>query len=704
MPVLQRIQVRGSGPQPYTPKSLSSSKFTQPIADTTQTIVVLPRRLTEDQQALTLADAMKNVPGAGTFNLGENGATRMGDDIYLRGIDTANSIYVDGIRDTSTVHRDLFNTEAIDVILGPSGADFGRGAPSGSINMVSKQPTRQARFDASLGVGSARYKRGTLDWNQPLTPTAAFRVNVMGIKSGLQGRDKVRNDRTGVAPAFALGLGTPTRAYLDVLHVHQTNIPDPGVLTIGMPGWGSVPGYGYVGLAPKVDRNSYYGTDLDHDDATTDMVTLRLEHDMNGVTTLRNATRYARTKENYLVGAFIAKPGTYLTTPDPANRAGWTARRLANVKDVNDRIWSNQTNVTSNFHTGSIEHDISAGLEFSREMQNNHGIALRGVLPPVSVYAPDPAMPGLSTYRSGINTYARTDTVALYGFDTVKLTKRIEINGGARVDHYRTVYDSTASLHKQGNLLTWKAGVLYHLTRHGNVYVNVGVSEQPPGGSDFQLQAADVLNRVGADRVDFAPEKAKTAELGTKWRLFNKQLLVSATLFQTRISNDVEQNDDGTFSQFGQKRVQGVEFLAGGSLTRHWSANAGYTIEHAYIAKGASVTADGSRDLDYSPRHAFTLWTTYQFPHGLRLGGGASYMGHMSRHSSASNPPTPDTVPRYWVFNALAGYRVNRNLDLQLNVNNVFDRRYIASINKSGYRYYPGASRNVMLTATIHFK
>lgn len=56
----------------------------------------------------------------------------------------------------------------------------------------------------------------------------------------------------------------------------------------------------------------------------------------------------------------------------------------------------------------------------------------------------------------------------------------------------------------------------------------------------------------------------------------------------------------------------------------------------------------------------------------------------------------------YWVADAKLGYRVNRNLDFQLNVYNLFDTDYVSSINKSGYRYHPCEPRTFLLTANMH--
>ena len=124
----------------YKVDTASSPKFTAPLLDTPQTITVIPKELLDDQGLGSLADALRNTPGI-TFTLGENGNTTAGDSITMRGFDTAGSIFLDGVRDLGAVSRDTFNTEQIEIVKGPSGSDNGRGAPSGYINMSSKQPT-----------------------------------------------------------------------------------------------------------------------------------------------------------------------------------------------------------------------------------------------------------------------------------------------------------------------------------------------------------------------------------------------------------------------------------------------------------------------------------------------------------------------------------------------------------------------------------
>ncbi|XNM61180.1 TonB-dependent receptor plug domain-containing protein [Escherichia coli] len=109
-----------STPSLYAPQQCADPKFSRPVADTTRTMTVISEQVIKDQGATNLTDALKNVPGVGAFFAGQNGHSTTGDAIYMRGADTSNSIYIDGIRDISSVSRDTFNTEQVEVIKGPS--------------------------------------------------------------------------------------------------------------------------------------------------------------------------------------------------------------------------------------------------------------------------------------------------------------------------------------------------------------------------------------------------------------------------------------------------------------------------------------------------------------------------------------------------------------------------------------------------------
>src|SRR3546814_1560774 len=94
--------------------------------------------------------------------------------------------------------------------------------------------------------------------------------------------------------------------------------------------------------------------------------------------------------------------------------------------------------------------------------------------------------------------------------------------------------------------------------------------------------------------------------------------------------------------------------------------------------------------------------TTYDFPFGLTVGGGVRYGGEMKRGTDGA-PGTPEFVKSHTVWDLVASYAFSKDFDLRLNAYNLFDKDYVAAINKSGYRYTPGAPRSVLLTANFRF-
>ncbi|MCT8178517.1 catecholate siderophore receptor Fiu [Variovorax sp. CY25R-8] len=758
--VLPEIRVEGSVAADFKADTSANTKFTAPLVNTPQTVQVIREQVLRDQGATTLTEALRNTPGVGTFFLGENGNTNTGDAVFMRGFDSSSAIFVDGIRDLGSVSRDTFNIDQVEVVKGPSGTDVGRTSPTGYINLVTKKPKLDDSFTGSLGFGSADFKRGSIDWNKSLSGEngigAAFRLNAVAEDAGVAGRDYVKNKRWSIAPSLAFGLNSPTRVYLDYVHVKQNNVPDGGVPTIGLPGYSTPDATAirsglarrtFLNYAQRVDSSNFYGTSSDFDHVTTDMFTARVEHDLTPDITIRNTTRYAKTQQDYMLTAFMgggltastagvgqlpAVNSGFINTVVPTNPATWTiTRNLPTNKDQTNTIFTNQTSVSAKFNTGGISHTFNGGLEFIRETQraNNYytagyptvgtTFAPAGTWPAANLYAPDPNVLGYNRIPNGTGSDGSTDTIGLFAFDTIKFNEQWQLTGGLRYDHYSTNYDATAlTLARTGNnpqtstitptrlklsdsLWSGKIGLVYKPTENSSVYAAYGTAAQPPGGANFQLAAGGTGN--SAARTDFLPQKAKTYELGTKWDVLNKHLALTAALYRTDVSNEVVQDSiSQQYYQTGKKRVQGIELGVSGAITDNWGVTTGFTTMNTRVLSGPSVLADGSTSLAYTPKRAFTLWTTYQLPFGLTIGGGARYNGKLYRGTDGA-VGTPAYVESYWVVDAMASYRINKNVDLQLNVYNLFDKDYVAAINKSGYRYTPGTPRSFKVTANFAF-
>jgi catecholate siderophore receptor len=717
----RRVHVRGEKENDFKADHAQSAKYTEKLVDTPQTVIVIKKELFEQQGATTLTEALRNTPGVGTFFLGENGTTNTGDAIYMRGFDTSGSLFVDGIRDIGSISRDVFNIEQIDVLKGPAGTDTGRGAPTGSINLSTKQPLLKSTANASVTVGEEHRRRATADINQVIDHSSgtAFRLNLLDQDNGIPGRDVVRDKRWGVAPSLAFGLHGPTHLYVDFLHVKQDNLPDGGVPTVGLPGY-TAPGAAasFLNGAAMVDPRNFYGSTADYDHVKADMATVIVEHEFSPRTKLRNTSRYGKTQQDYLLSAFMGT-ATNIVAPDRADPSTWTlARTTRTIKDQENTVLANQTTLTTEFDTGTLRHTLVSGLDLADEKQKNFSYTGGGTLAPANLYHPNPsAQPvGLNLVRSGARTQGQSTTQSAYFLDTIKLGEQWLFGASVRVDHFDTEYDavtlSTAAanptlpvgtqlpthIELSDHLFNGKLSVLYKPTENSSVYALWANSKQPPGSN---LALSGSTN--SASNPIFDPQVSTTTEIGGKLELMNHKLGLNAALYRTEVKNEVEQDPvDLLYYQTGKKRVQGVELSVTGEITREWSVNAGYTYMDTSVESGKLITAGGANALTYTPKSAFTSWTTYQFPFGLKVGGGVRYQGKLLRGTDGA-VGTPAYADAYTVVDLMAAYRINRHVDLQLNVYNVGDKEYVAAINKSGYRYTPGAPRWASVTANFHF-
>ena len=114
----------------YVVPNLGLSRFPEPIRDIPQSITVVPQELMQEQGAVNIREALRNVTGI-SFQAGEGGI--QGDNLTLRGFNARNDFFIDGVRDIGTYSRDIFNLEAVEVLKGPSALYFGRGSTGGII-------------------------------------------------------------------------------------------------------------------------------------------------------------------------------------------------------------------------------------------------------------------------------------------------------------------------------------------------------------------------------------------------------------------------------------------------------------------------------------------------------------------------------------------------------------------------------------------
>lgn len=704
----------------YKPEEAASPKYTAPLRDLPQTVTVIPSQVIRDQNLLTLREVLTTVPGI-TFGAGEGGGG-YGDSVNLRGFSANSDITVDGVRDSAQYSRtDPFNLEQVEIVNGANSVYSGAGSVGGTINLVTKTPYAGNSTTATAGVGTDAYWRGTVDANQELTDGIGGRLNAMWHRNDVAGRDVERFKRWGIAPSVAFGLKGDTKVTLAYVHQHDNNTPQYGVPYF-MNAFNNGP-------LPGVNSNDYFGYDnIDTQQIDVDSVTAILEHRFNDALSLRDLARFQQVSQlsivdppqgiwclangiNVATGAACASPGFYT----PSGPRG-------NLRDTVNRLMYNQADLNATFNTGSLSHTLVFGVSVSHEtfdldtgniLRNPGGALPNPALPNMAIGNPNHVYAGPVNYVRTSQQDASLDGQAVYLFDTIKLPANFELTGGLRFEHsegkHTTATFTNGAFASQGpvfsnsdNLFSYRFGLVYKPVTPASLYVAYGNSKSPSKSS--------VNGACNATSCGVKPETAVNYEIGAKWDVLGEQLSLTAALFRNERTNYRVPSGDPIVPEMqvdGRSRVDGIAAGASGQITEAWSVFANYTYLDSEVLQSISdlqkragvVDPQKGNKLTNVPDHSFSLWTTYTLPMGVQLGYGATYQGRWTFNNAA--PPHFKT-PGYWTHKLLVAYAVTEQLNLQVNVDNLFDKKFYARIRNNGWAT-PGDGRRATITASYTF-
>ncbi len=696
----------------YKAEKPSSTKYTQPIVDTPQTVTILTEQLLIDQGAMGLSDALRNIPGI-TMQVGEGGAGS-GDFIRMRGFDASNDISIDGFSDSLQYSRnDLFNYEAIEVAKGPNGAMAGAGNASGSINLVSKTPRLENFLRGSLAAGSNDLGRISADVNRTIDSIdgAAFRLNFMSHDQDIARRDEITKKRWGIAPSIAFGLDSNTQVTLSYMHQTEDNLVDYGIPFLTS------------GEQLPIRISNYYGlANIDTEQQDIDIATIRIDHAFSETLRLQNQTRWGQV-DRYAIWSTPQNRGA--TGPETAPCFPCTFENAAQAiregrfdealfqtagpqgigRDIQQTLLANQTSLSIDFSTGAVGHNLVTGVELMRDDYERDGLSVTGLQRLVNLYRPETEFTGPTTLvRTPNAAVNRIDTVAAYVIDTMRFGEHWLLTAGARSERFELDALSTATTgvvtrSDQGDTLSsFNAALTYKPTELGSIYLSFANAKEPPA---ISAAGTGAVGTAGAQ-----PQENESLELGTKWEIFDRNLLLGAAVFRTERTNELIDDDglSGTPQVFnGERRVQGVELNATGRINERWALYGAYTYMDSEITRASVGSVNQGQILADTPRNSASAWTTYLFDFGLEVGGGVQYVGARKPGPADSNRPWQ--LPSYTVLNLMAGYRINEQFDLRLNVNNLNDEKYFERPRVTGTYAFaiPGEGRNAMLSLNYSF-
>lgn len=711
LPTLSVEGEQGANPG-YKVENSTLGKLPDPLAETPQSATAISRQQLDDQAIVNSRDALRNVPGV-SLAAGESGA--QGDNLTIRGFTARNDLYLDGMRDFGSYYRDPFDTEQIEVLKGPSSTLFGRGSTGGIVETGSKHAQLGDIMAGSLTFGTNGTKRITADYNTALPELgqgAALRLNVLGSQAGTAGRDVAESNRLGFAPSLALGLGTPTRITISLMHQSEYDTPDYGLPWLYEASAGAKTG---VAIPAPVSRSNFYG--FEHGDflrTNDDIATVRVEHDFADNVTVSDQLRYNNELRSYRITepqidnaaargasatARLYAPGTPLSSI--------LVSRNQIYGNSDETMLDNQLDATVTFHTGSISHKVITGFEFVHETSSPNRNSTIGPYSTTNLISPDysQAFNATTYYSSSARTTA--DTEAGYLVDEIQLLPEWKAILGTRFDHFDADYFSQTqanpvthagaallSLNHVDNLPSWRGALTWEPTPNGMIYFSYGTSFNP---------SAESLS-LAANTVNLDPEKNETYEVGAKWQFFSQRLLATGALYHTEKTNMRE--TDPTNSNFqilaGDGVVKGAEIQLAGQVTEKWQITAGYSYNLSEIEK--SPQNDVGHPLANAPKHTASLWTTYTLPYQIEVGGGVNFLSDRWANTTGravGGVNFWELAKGYWTASTMAKMPITEGVSVQLNVNNLFDRNYIDLIHPS--HVVPGEGRAALFSLNAKF-
>ena len=709
----------------------ASGKFPEPLLNTPKTVTVLSKEVLADQNSTTLKSAVLNTAGV-TLGTGEGG-NAFGDRFFIRGFDARN--FLDGIRDAGVSVRENFFTEQIEILRGPGSSFAGRGTTGGAINIVTKQATTDKSFynmDTTFATDHTR--RVVLDVNQVISPTLAIRAGGLFQDAGVAGRDYIKDDRDG---GFVAVKWTPLDAvklYANYIHTNLHGLPDFGVpyYRPGSPQpnnrFASTAGGPYPDFG--VNRNTFYGlVNRDYYSIKQDIGSFGGEVAITPDLTLSNRSRVQRSVLDY-IGTLPEGPNTTTNklSLNPQSRY-----------QVTENIAS-QTEATYKFGLAGWKHTAVGGVDISREIASidryanlsseQLGGAASGSIPNVNTFAPQFtfANVGGNPVWAGLPTKVAVDTKSVYLLDTANYNDLVILNGGIRYDDYNikaagfgtqnNIPNVWSNQEQHNGIPNFNLGLVLKPLPIASIYAAYATSSNPVGaefdGTSVQYGGlAPSLN--GNPNQIFGPEKNTAMEVGTKWELFDRHLLVTAALFQTEKDNARESQNTTVNNQTvslitagAAYRIRGIDLGVGGNITDKWSVFGGMVLMQSEVTRSLVPSPQpllyptnvGLR-LANVAHQSFSLLTKYQLTDVWEIGGQAVYRSKMYGGTFlAANQGT--TIPDFWRFDAFVEAKVDRNWTAKLFVANLTNKLYYDALYQSATPFVfvaPGRSVSMVVSA-----
>lgn len=668
---LERIEVKGSYFNDYKVDNATGAMRTSAsLLETAQSVTVITDTIVNEQLATTLGEVLTN-----DASLTAGSQQRNREVFNLRGFELSSSTgYLrDGHQHWSHYQQPIEILQQVEVIKGPSSILYGQSGPGGLVNMVTKKPTSQTLFKASADVDQHGSTRFMLDAGGALTESEDLRARGILAKQDVDYWREYQNgenrERDRFLGALIVDYDISDNA---LVRVHYDRTDDEAGLDTGA--W--------------IDSNAnVIGDDKTIRDmswAFTDITVENLGVDLEVFLTENWQVKLGYNEQTFERQRFESAPSmpsgfvegdSY--TSEPYDRFDDWQFKTAFVDFIGE------------FETFGIQHQFLIGansLDYYYAQLRADSTSF-----PFTLGNSEPGRPDISYKTPNRTRESEYDYYGVYAQDLISFSPEWQVSIGGR-------YDKQNKEGADNESFVPKFAVLYHPNASATIYASYSEGFEPQG-SDTLDEPLDINDGMKLDAVT-----SEQKEIGIKWQLFDDRLMLTGAIFDISKNNTLvtEQLSPaiGSFTtkttQVGEQRHKGFELSAQGAATDRLFVMASTMYLDANFERDEEF--EGKRPTD-APKWSASLWTRYELNDVIALNAGAFYEGE--RFADSGNTITKDAYTRVDVGATYKFIMSNTDINLRLNVENLFDTNYLGGGGTNNVTV--GEGTNLRLAAQFNF-
>ncbi|OLU26322.1 hypothetical protein BVH03_16565 [Pseudomonas sp. PA15(2017)] len=653
-------------------------------------------RRIKDQNITTLDDVYHTTPGLITYGAlsGDNQPFARGFEIDNFQINSIPIPHGSSTGITSLNWSDLIAYERVEVLKDSAGLFQGAGSPGGAINLVRKRAGSDVKFGTTTQAGSWDNYRQEIDAQGALNDDKTVRARLAtayGTRRYFYDEGKSKRASTFGVLEFDI---TPD-TLLSTGFTYQ-KADNRSTLDWGLPGYAN---------GSKIDfkRSTNVNSPSDFNDTESTQYFVEAKHRLNEDWQVTLASNYTR----FNLGSLYSNtPGPF----DPLDNSGgenWAESRGEKNDQYNTDLFINGN---FNWFGRRSEATLGGNISHTKRTAKRYNVTdHEGAYD----FIPDILNFNAPKYRRTDKYRTTTSTLeqqGLYGSLRVNVLDPLDVIVGARAswwDYEQSQRDEPDRERiKSGQKTNAKVLPFYALVNE----LNPNWSAYASYGEIFNPQ----VNYETASGGPLGPRTGETYELGLKGELYDGLLNTNFAIYRTNYSGIAQQDPSQPLSCFcyvaaGKVRAEGFEAEVSGKVLPALELTAGYTYNRSeYLSHTDNPALVGTRYLPSMPKHMLRAWANYQLPADYskwQIGAGANLQSGVYGRYTRDLPGAgiKSETGGYAIYSARVGYDLSENINLSVNIENLFDRKYYAQTGNIENGTYYGTPRNMMFTMRTNF-